>query len=218
MSAAAPRRPRTKSGPKDGSKAGSGPGRHGRPHAQPPRRSPALAAICLVGAALMFCGCAAVGWWAGGNVAYASRLAGTPGTFTVRTCVSSGQGRNESYSCVGSFRADDGRVLRTGPLGNGEHDPGDRIPVQVSGSDLHSVGVAPAAGWCFVLAFALGVLTSAVQVLVVGVEAASPALAVRLRRSHWRPRIRSAVSLLGKGAGGAAGAAAVVFVVGKIVS
>ncbi|MFE9424072.1 hypothetical protein ACFYNO_14030 [Kitasatospora sp. NPDC006697] len=187
-----------------------------RRHSAGAHRSPGFAAFLLLTALLLTGGAVATAWWGGANLGYAARLTGTPGVFTVEHCVTTGTGKHRTTSCTGTFRADDGRVLPADPVQDGSLHPGRRVRMQAEGADLHETGVAPIAGWCIALAFAVAMLSGAAQLLVLGVDAGAPPLGARLRRVLWPARVRSAVSAAGAGALGVAMAAAAVFLIAHL--
>ncbi|MDH6141845.1 hypothetical protein P3T35_003866 [Kitasatospora sp. GP30] len=191
----------------------SAPQQHRSHIGKPPPRNPGLASFVLLLVLLLGGGAAAGGWWGGDNLAYAARLTGTPGLYLVDHCEPHGTGRQRRIVCHGVFQADDGRRLSVGSISTGDHWAGDRLPMQYHGGQLNQVGVAPIAGWVFLLGFAVAALSGALQLLPVGVELAAPAAGRRLRQAAWAARGRKVVAGVGTGAIGVALAAGVVFLV-----
>lgn len=83
--------------------------------------------------------------------AYASRLAGTPGTFKVLYCASVRSGRGNNTVCDGTFQSTDRRVTDDeAELVNDVDgsDLGDQVPVtRANPGDYYMAGPAYAVGW-----------------------------------------------------------------------
>jgi len=106
----------------------------------------------------------------GQNMAYAARWQGTPGRLTVFGCTQQGYGKTRHTRCVGTFRADDGRLVDDDAGMSQSLSPGSTLPVQRKASGGYSrVGFGAFCGWLAVAFF--GVLMLGTAVLAVACAA-----------------------------------------------
>ena len=124
--------------------------------APPPLRAyAALAAVVL----LLLLGAAAALVAAGSHLGYATRLAGTPGTLTVRSCEVTIEPKNSHTVCHGVFRSDSGTVVDPGAQISEAATVGSSVPVQrTTEGGYEAVGFAAICGWLTIVLFGLAMV------------------------------------------------------------
>lgn len=117
---------------------------------------------------LLLLGAAAALIDAGSHLGYATRLAGTPGTFTVQSCEVTSNAKNSRTVCHGVFRSDSGTIVDPGGQISEAATVGSSVPVQrTTDGGYEAVGFAAICGWLTVALFGLAMLDLAAVVLYV---------------------------------------------------
>ncbi|MBC3840893.1 hypothetical protein GXW82_13285 [Streptacidiphilus sp. 4-A2] len=98
------------------------------------------------------------------NLAYATRLAGTPGLFVVRSCAVVGAVRQSHTECTGTFQSDGGTVVDPDATVDQPLTVGADVPMQrTPGGGYDDVGVAAFCGWLAVALFGVAFAGAAVM-------------------------------------------------------